>query len=151
MITPYKLRNSNTNTMSIQYPVYIEAELARHWDAKYLRSEAAVQIWKASLAPSVQKNSALHPWEVATWDELKTHQREVSLRLMQKAALLPDATSRLSGRALVTLVVQLQAALGNTQEACFNILLEVLEEFNLKPSISTFSSFRVAKCRYMPR
>lgn len=137
--------------MAIQHPIFSDVDLLQHWETKYLRSTAAVQVWRDNLTAYVVQGTTPRPYDVATWDELKTVQREVALRLMQKAALVPDATNRLSGRAFVALVMQLKAALGNTQQACFHIVRDVLEEYNMRCPISTFGSYRVAKTRLFPQ
>ena len=137
--------------MSAQQPFFSDTDLQLHWSSKYIRSDASLEVWRQDLRDYLDPAAPIKPYNVKSWEELKETQRQLSMRLLQKAALVPDATNRLSGRAFVALVMQLQQSLGNTQEACFYILHDVLEEFNLRPSISTFGSFRVAKSRFLPK
>jgi hypothetical protein len=124
-----------------------DAEIFAHFDAVYIHSRNQRHTWADPLHNYVERDSTVRPWDVLTWDDLKQHQRAVALRLMSKVALIPDATNRLAGRAFVIIATGLASALDIPEKYAWEIVRDVLEEYNRKPPITTHGSFRVAKTR----
>lgn len=129
-------------------PIQIQdAELLAHFDAVYIHSRNQRHTWAEPLANHVVNGGELSPWDVLTWQHLQEHQRPVALRLMSKVALIPDATNRLAGRAFVIVATDLARALDIPEKFAWEIVRDVLEEYNRRPPITTHGSFRVAKTR----